>query len=230
MFWSLLFCLSVLQWRSRGLALCFDAENGLRATGLLLPSDSSWSCFSSLSSSIPLLTPSPPLTDLNPSHTYPIWSNWSCRVKLKREEHVLLFTNFSTSSNFFILKFWNFGRFSWKFYGISQFAWMEACLGTIFVMARDLDPKVGFFIWRYSYFVDLKLKFDDFLLGTLEYVWVKCIKGGGWCNTIASCSSRAMTSLGSSNYFEDEVPFEGVLSSEPSQNPGTRNLHCCRFL
>ena len=45
-------------------------------------------------------------------------------------------------------------------------------------------------------------------------------KGGGWCNTIASCSARAMTRLGSSNYFEDEVEFPGVLSNDPSQNPG----------
>jgi hypothetical protein len=30
-----------------------------------------------------------------------------------------------------------------------------------------------------------------------------------------------MTRLGSSNFFEHEVPFFGVLSSDPSQNPGT---------
>lgn len=49
-------------------------------------------------------------------------------------------------------------------------------------------------------------------------------KGGGWCNTVASCSARALTKLGSSNYFEQEVAFQGVLSSDPSQNPGTRYL------
>ncbi|XP_024015565.1 pectin acetylesterase 5 isoform X1 [Eutrema salsugineum] len=49
--------------------------------------------------------------------------------------------------------------------------------------------------------------------------WLLHLEGGGWCNTIASCSARAMTKLGSSKYFEDEVAFQGVLSSDPSQNP-----------
>ncbi|CAN8270033.1 unnamed protein product [Cochlearia groenlandica] len=49
--------------------------------------------------------------------------------------------------------------------------------------------------------------------------WLIHLEGGGWCNTIASCSYRAKTKLGSSNYFEREVSFQGVLSSDPSQNP-----------
>ncbi|XP_018490602.2 pectin acetylesterase 5 [Raphanus sativus] len=49
--------------------------------------------------------------------------------------------------------------------------------------------------------------------------WLLHLQGGGWCNTIASCSARAMTMFGSSNYFEDEVEFPGVLSNDPSQNP-----------
>ncbi|XP_010534314.1 PREDICTED: pectin acetylesterase 5 [Tarenaya hassleriana] len=49
--------------------------------------------------------------------------------------------------------------------------------------------------------------------------WILHIEGGGWCNTAASCNSRAMTKLGSSKYFEREVPFGGILSSDPSQNP-----------
>ncbi|KAL0699269.1 hypothetical protein Bca4012_055391 [Brassica carinata] len=49
--------------------------------------------------------------------------------------------------------------------------------------------------------------------------WLIHLEGGGWCNTIASCSARAMTRLGSSNHFENEVEFPGVLSSDPSQNP-----------
>ncbi|CDY67682.1 hypothetical protein HID58_003610 [Brassica napus] len=49
--------------------------------------------------------------------------------------------------------------------------------------------------------------------------WLVHLEGGSWCNTIASCSARAMTRLGSSNYFEHEVSFQGVLSSDPSQNP-----------
>ncbi|KAH0905027.1 hypothetical protein HID58_044530 [Brassica napus] len=49
--------------------------------------------------------------------------------------------------------------------------------------------------------------------------WLIHLEGGSWCNTIASCSARAMTRLGSSKYFEHEVSFQGVLSSDPSQNP-----------
>ncbi|CAL9220154.1 unnamed protein product [Arabidopsis halleri] len=49
--------------------------------------------------------------------------------------------------------------------------------------------------------------------------WLLYLEGGGGCRTIESCSSRAMTRLGSSNFFEHEVPFQGVLSSDPSQNP-----------
>ena len=46
------------------------------------------------------------------------------------------------------------------------------------------------------------------------------MQGGGWCNSIASCSQRKLTPLGSSKYMETEVPFLGILSSDPSQNPG----------
>ncbi|KAG7576605.1 Alpha/Beta hydrolase fold [Arabidopsis thaliana x Arabidopsis arenosa] len=49
--------------------------------------------------------------------------------------------------------------------------------------------------------------------------WLLFLEGGGWCDTIESCSSRAMTSLGSSSFFEHKVAFQGVLSSDPSQNP-----------
>ncbi|KAL0719766.1 hypothetical protein Bca4012_069090 [Brassica carinata] len=52
--------------------------------------------------------------------------------------------------------------------------------------------------------------------------WLVHLEGGSWCNTIASCSARAMTRLGSSNYFEHEVSFQGVLSSDPSKNPELR--------
>lgn len=55
-------------------------------------------------------------------------------------------------------------------------------------------------------------------------------KGGGWCSSIASCSARAMTMLGSSTYFEDEVDFQGVLSSDPSLNPGRRTSLCIDLL
>lgn len=49
--------------------------------------------------------------------------------------------------------------------------------------------------------------------------WLLHIEGGGWCNTIQSCSLRKRTQLGSSKYMDRQVPFFGILSSQPSQNP-----------
>lgn len=53
--------------------------------------------------------------------------------------------------------------------------------------------------------------------------WVLHIEGGGWCNTVASCSFRMKTALGSSNYMEHQVQFSGILSRHPSQNPDFYN-------
>ncbi|KAG2685837.1 hypothetical protein I3843_10G137100 [Carya illinoinensis] len=49
--------------------------------------------------------------------------------------------------------------------------------------------------------------------------WLLHIEGGGWCNTIASCSLRKLTPLGSSKYMERRVSFSGILSPYSSQNP-----------
>ncbi|KAK7373735.1 hypothetical protein VNO80_07151 [Phaseolus coccineus] len=49
--------------------------------------------------------------------------------------------------------------------------------------------------------------------------WLLHIEGGGWCNSIASCTQRKFTHLGSSNYMEKLIPFSGILSSDPSENP-----------
>lgn len=46
------------------------------------------------------------------------------------------------------------------------------------------------------------------------------MQGGGWCHSIASCSQRKVTALGSSKYMESQVHFSGILSSDPAQNPG----------
>lgn len=53
--------------------------------------------------------------------------------------------------------------------------------------------------------------------------WLLHIEGGGWCNTVASCSSRKTTSLGSSKYMEHQVFFDGILSSNVSKNPDFYN-------
>ncbi|XP_011653633.1 pectin acetylesterase 5 isoform X3 [Cucumis sativus] len=53
--------------------------------------------------------------------------------------------------------------------------------------------------------------------------WVLHIEGGGWCDTVSSCSLRKMTPLGSSDYMERRVLFSGILSSDASQNPDFYN-------
>ncbi|KAB1224101.1 hypothetical protein CJ030_MR2G023211 [Morella rubra] len=55
--------------------------------------------------------------------------------------------------------------------------------------------------------------------GSGSHNWLLHIEGGGWCNTISSCSSRKLTPLGSSKYMERQVRFSGILSSDPAQNP-----------
>ncbi|GLT53856.1 hypothetical protein SLA2020_270960 [Shorea laevis] len=47
--------------------------------------------------------------------------------------------------------------------------------------------------------------------------WLVHIEGGGWCDTISSCSSRSLIAFGSSKYMERQVPFTGILSR--AQNP-----------
>ncbi|XP_073135609.1 pectin acetylesterase 5-like [Henckelia pumila] len=49
--------------------------------------------------------------------------------------------------------------------------------------------------------------------------WLLHVEGGGWCNTLSSCSARMHTKLGSSNYMERQVQFSGILSHDPLQNP-----------
>ncbi|KAI4341830.1 hypothetical protein MLD38_026508 [Melastoma candidum] len=53
--------------------------------------------------------------------------------------------------------------------------------------------------------------------------WVLHIEGGGWCDSISSCSFRAGTALGSSKHMERRVLFKGILSPHPSENPDFYN-------
>ncbi|XP_038989067.1 pectin acetylesterase 5-like [Phoenix dactylifera] len=58
--------------------------------------------------------------------------------------------------------------------------------------------------------------------------WLILLEGGGWCSTVASCTSRKMTALGSSRYMERQIPFVGILSNIPSQNPDFLNWNKVR--
>ncbi|KAI3811793.1 hypothetical protein L1987_21525 [Smallanthus sonchifolius] len=53
--------------------------------------------------------------------------------------------------------------------------------------------------------------------------WVLHIEGGGWCNTVASCSFRKTTALGSSKHMDYQVQFSGILSRDQSRNPDFYN-------
>ncbi|KAF3330514.1 pectin acetylesterase 5-like protein [Carex littledalei] len=53
--------------------------------------------------------------------------------------------------------------------------------------------------------------------------WLIHLEGGGWCRNLELCSARKQTELGSSNHMEKQVPFIGILSNLPSQNPDFYN-------
>ncbi|GMG99818.1 hypothetical protein Nepgr_001658 [Nepenthes gracilis] len=55
--------------------------------------------------------------------------------------------------------------------------------------------------------------------GSGTHSWVIQLEGGGWCNDRRSCVYRKKTRHGSSNYMEKEIPFTGILSNKPEENP-----------
>ncbi|XVF76634.1 hypothetical protein PTKIN_Ptkin13bG0282100 [Pterospermum kingtungense] len=59
--------------------------------------------------------------------------------------------------------------------------------------------------------------------------WLLFIEGGGWCNSIKTCNTRKSTALGSSNYMERLVPFAGIFSRHPSQNPDFYNWNIVKL-
>ncbi|KAK1418322.1 hypothetical protein QVD17_27465 [Tagetes erecta] len=49
--------------------------------------------------------------------------------------------------------------------------------------------------------------------------WLVHLEGGGWCNSIRTCVYRKKTRRGSSNYFEKQLAFTGILSNKAQENP-----------
>ncbi|KAJ0710513.1 putative pectinacetylesterase/NOTUM [Helianthus annuus] len=49
--------------------------------------------------------------------------------------------------------------------------------------------------------------------------WIVHLEGGGWCNSIRTCVYRKTTRRGSSNYFEKQLAFTGILSNKAQENP-----------
>ncbi|KAH6804242.1 Pectinacetylesterase family protein [Perilla frutescens var. frutescens] len=55
--------------------------------------------------------------------------------------------------------------------------------------------------------------------GTGANSWLIQLEGGGWCNNLRSCIYRKTTHRGSSTLFEKQIPFTGILSNKPEENP-----------
>ncbi|XAR52769.1 hypothetical protein NMG60_11021021 [Bertholletia excelsa] len=49
--------------------------------------------------------------------------------------------------------------------------------------------------------------------------WLIQLEGGGWCNNRRACVYRKKTRRGSSTYMEQQIPFTGILSNKPQENP-----------
>lgn len=49
--------------------------------------------------------------------------------------------------------------------------------------------------------------------------WLIHLEGGGWCNTIRNCVYRKTTRRGSAKFMEKQLPFTGILSNKPEENP-----------
>ncbi|KAL7150576.1 hypothetical protein ABFS83_05G122400 [Erythranthe nasuta] len=53
--------------------------------------------------------------------------------------------------------------------------------------------------------------------------WLIHLEGGGWCNNVTTCISRANGHLGSSKHMSNRTMFFGIASNEPQFNPDFYN-------
>ncbi|XP_066308847.1 pectin acetylesterase 3-like [Miscanthus floridulus] len=53
--------------------------------------------------------------------------------------------------------------------------------------------------------------------------WIVNLEGGGWCNNVRACQFRKGSRRGSSDLMEKEIPFGGIMSSSPLDNPDFYN-------
>ncbi|KAL6615252.1 hypothetical protein ACP70R_037522 [Stipagrostis hirtigluma subsp. patula] len=49
--------------------------------------------------------------------------------------------------------------------------------------------------------------------------WIVNLEGGGWCNNVRGCQFRKGSRRGSSDLMEKEIPFGGIMSRSPADNP-----------
>ncbi|CAI5523687.1 unnamed protein product [Closterium sp. Naga37s-1] len=55
--------------------------------------------------------------------------------------------------------------------------------------------------------------------------WLIYLEGGGWCNSEEECAHRAATHLGSSKRMGGLMAFGGILSHDPTVNPGALKVN-----
>nr|CAB3473026.1 unnamed protein product [Digitaria exilis] len=53
--------------------------------------------------------------------------------------------------------------------------------------------------------------------------WIVNLEGGGWCNNVRACQFRKTSRRGSSDLMEKEIPFGGIMSNSPADNPDFYN-------
>ncbi|XP_062197856.1 pectin acetylesterase 3-like isoform X2 [Phragmites australis] len=53
--------------------------------------------------------------------------------------------------------------------------------------------------------------------------WIVNLEGGGWCNNVRACQFRKGSRRGSSELMEKEIPFTGIMSNSPADNPDFYN-------
>ncbi|KAF8661758.1 hypothetical protein HU200_056711 [Digitaria exilis] len=53
--------------------------------------------------------------------------------------------------------------------------------------------------------------------------WIVNLEGGGWCNNVKACQFRKTSRRGSSDLMEKEIPFGGIMSNSPADNPDFYN-------
>ncbi|KAI7745917.1 hypothetical protein M8C21_005545 [Ambrosia artemisiifolia] len=85
-----------------------------------------------------------------------------------------------------------------------RYAWMELYLGIIYI--ADMVPGAN--------------------------SWIVHLEGRGWCNSVRTCVYRKTTRRGSSNYFEKQLAFTGIMNNKAQENPDFFNwnrvkIHYC---
>jgi hypothetical protein len=113
-----------------------------------------------------------------------------------------------------------------------HFLWIY-CLISIFVICHD---------WKYLEIIKVLgfpiiMCFSSYfpfwcnqIIVLLKIKLIQLCQGGGWCNNVRTCVYRKKTRRGSSLFMEKEIPFTGILSNKPEENPGYHSIWSTHIL